>query len=64
MKHFYTLLAFVISACLTVSADTWTYDWPVSSTSDKPDYANGFYNFGSGFDGEITSKTRTLNGKS
>ena len=69
MKKIYSLLTLVAAmVCLAQTAAagtvTWTYDWPVSSTKDGgTGYANGFYNFSSKYEANLTSQTRTLGGK-
>ncbi|MDO4320305.1 MAG: PKD domain-containing protein [Bacteroidales bacterium] len=66
MKRFYTLItlmAVVALAGFTLSAETWSYDWPITYSNDKPDYANGYYNFGASYDADITSMQRNLGGK-
>lgn len=68
MKKLYQMLALVAMMVLTLSANAagtvWSYDWPVGQSDDKAaGYPNGFYNFGSTMDADITSMNRTLNGK-
>lgn len=67
MKHLYsTILGCLLLAAPAVPsvAAEWSYDWPITATSDKNSgYANGFYNFSSSFDEELTTMTRTFNGK-
>lgn len=69
MKHLYKLLAIValtITAIPAASAGEWSFAWPVSGTSAEEkenNNANGFYNFGANFDADITSITRTLDGR-
>lgn len=68
MKHIYRslsiialIMAFIAQPAL---AEEWSFDWPVSATADKTDgIVNGFYNFGSQMDSDITSQTRQLAGK-
>ena len=64
MKQFYkffTLFAVFAFLVQNANAATWSYDWPKSATADKPEYAGGFYNFGTNYDAELTSMTKTLN---
>lgn len=66
MKQFYklfTLIAVFAFFVPNVVAATWSYDWPKSATADKPDYAGGFYNFGTVYDAELTAMTKSLNGR-
>lgn len=66
MKQFYkffTLFAVFVFLVQNANAATWSYDWPKSATADKPEYAGGFYNFGTNYDAELTSMTKTLNGR-
>lgn len=67
MNHLYKLLGVIIMALAAIptgSAVEWSFDWPISSSADKADgYPNGFYNFSSGHDPDITSIDRTLNGR-
>ena len=66
MKQFYkffTLLAVFAFLVQNANAATWSYDWPKSATADKPEYAGGFYNFSTNYDAELTSMTKTLNGR-
>ncbi len=66
MKKIYSIFAGLMAAAFlqAASAAEWSYDWPVSATSDKnTGYANGFYNFSTSYDADITSMERTFNGK-
>lgn len=66
MKQVYRFLFFAVVLLLMspgVLAAEWSYDWPKSATADKPDFAGGYYNFGTAYDAELTAMTRTFNGK-
>lgn len=69
MKHLYKLLALLVTiatAPQAMQAGEWSFAWPVSGTSPEEkanNNANGFYNFGTTFDPERTSITRTLDGR-
>ena len=66
MKHLYKLLALLVTiatAPQAMQAGEWSFAWPVNGTSPEEkanNNANGFYNFGTTFDPERTSITRTL----
>ncbi|MCM1066375.1 MAG: PKD domain-containing protein [Muribaculaceae bacterium] len=63
-KHFYSLLLLAVLLCGVpqLRAAEWSYDWPVPATQDKPDYLNGYYNFGGAADANLTTLTRTFGG--
>lgn len=67
MKKFYLPLVYgllMAGSAFSAQAAEWSYDWPIPATKDKDTgYANGFYNFSTSFDAELTEMERTLNGR-
>lgn len=67
MKKIYLPLVYgllAVGSMLSAQAAEWSYDWPIPATKDKDTgYANGFYNFSSSFDADLTQMDRTLDGR-
>ena len=63
--HKFMSLLVVLVAALQANAGTWSYDWPKTAVADKTEnngFINGFYNFSSSKDPELTTQTRTFLG--
>ena len=65
-NHFLTLALMAFAGSGYAAAMEWSYDWPDSysaATEKNNEYPGGFFNFGSYYFQDITSISRTLNGK-